>query len=101
MKLSVANASAYLPDTNQENKVSTSRAAQNSNLYSDENNITALHQKNLVDNYFTIFEKDYSDVAIKNLIAARLQPSYQLPTIHDTKALAAKAKELLDFSFTA
>lgn len=74
-------------------KVSTKTAQ-----FSQENNIRSLHEINIVDDYFKIFEHNLSEAAIKNLISARLQPGYQLPQVHDTKALSEKATELLAFS---
>jgi hypothetical protein len=85
---------AYTKETN----VRVSRAQENSTRYAQEKNINTLSQQNIINNYFETFDASYSEVSIKNLIAARLQPSYVLPELHDHKALSAKAEELLSFS---
>ena len=79
-------------------KVTYSRTGENSARYANEKQIQALSQQNIVNNCFATFDKNYSEIEIKNLIAARLQPSYVLPELHDHKALSAKAEELLAFS---
>jgi len=79
-------------------KVTYSRTSENSARYSNENSIQTLSQQNIVNNYFATFDKNYSEIEIKNLIAARLQPAYVLPELHNHKALSAKAEELLAFS---
>jgi len=95
MKLHFQNATA---DYLQNSSVRVSRAQENSTRYAQEKNINALAQQNLINDYFETFDNSYSEVTIKNLISARLQPSYQLPTVHDHKALAEKSQELLNFS---
>lgn len=78
----------------------SSKSASGSNKYAAENHIEKLEHRNIIDVYFKIFDGSHTEVEIKNMIAARLQPAYQLPQVHDTKALSLKAKELLNFSFT-
>jgi hypothetical protein len=95
MKLHFQNATA---DYLQNSSVRVSRAQENSTRYAQEKNINTLSQQNIINNYFETFDASYSEVSIKNLIAARLQPSYVLPELHDHKALSAKAEELLSFS---
>jgi hypothetical protein len=77
-----------------------SGSTSSSSKYANENNIQKLDQKNIIDGYFKIFNESHTEVEIKNMIAARLQPAYQLPQVHDHKTLSLKAKELLNFSFT-
>ena len=79
-------------------EIKSSNVSNNSALYANEHNIQKLDQKNIVDDYFKTFDKSRTEVEIKNLIAARLQPSYQLPQVHDMQLLSSKAKELLNFS---
>lgn len=79
-------------------KVTYSKAAENAIGFTQEKQINSLHEQNIVDNYFKTFDQDLSDVAIKNLISARLQPAYKLPQVHNTEALSANAQELLNFS---
>ncbi len=75
-----------------------SNAAASSHQFSDANDIKNIADQNVVSSYFDIFDENFSEVTIKNLISARLQPAYKLPQIHDSKALSAKANELLNFS---
>jgi len=98
MKLQLQNSMPTYSETSQNSEVRQSRAGQNAAGFNQEKNIQSLSQKNIVNNYFEVFDKSYSDVTIKNLISARLQPAYQLPEVHNFEALSAKADELLDFS---
>lgn len=75
-----------------------SKAGTQTASFTQANNIQNLNEIIIVDDYFKIFEKNLSEVAIKNLISARLQPGYQLPQIHNSKALEHKTQELLEFS---
>jgi len=84
----------------QKTKVTYSHSGESSARYANENRIQSLSQQNIVNNYFTSFEKSHSEIQIKNLIAARLQPAYILPQLHDNQALSAKAEELLSFSLS-
>lgn len=77
-----------------------SRAHENSARYSQEQSVESVSNQNLVNSYFQIFDEDYTEVEIKNLISARLQPSYKLPTVHDNQQLLSKAGGLLDFSLS-
>lgn len=101
MKLHFQNAAPVYSEQMKNTTVTYSRASEKATGFAHEKEIQSLQQKNVVDEYFKLFDQSYSDVAIKNLIAARLQPSYKLPDIHDTKALLSKADELLDFSMSA
>ncbi len=98
MKLQLQNTLSTYSDTSKETSVRQSNAGQNAAGFSQEKNIQNVSQQNIVNNYFEVFDQSFSDVTIKNLISARLQPAYQLPEVHDHKALSAKANELLDFS---
>ncbi len=75
-----------------------SNASQNAAGFAQEKNIKNINQQNIVNNYFEVFDQSFTEETIKNLISARLQPAYQLPEVHDFKALSAKANHLLDFS---
>lgn len=79
-------------------KVTYSKASENALGFTQEKKINHLHEQNMVDSYFKIFEQNLTDTAIKNLISARLQPSYKLPEVHNMENLSAKANELLSFS---
>ncbi|MFC2073693.1 hypothetical protein ACFLR3_00430 [Campylobacterota bacterium] len=98
MKLQLQNTLSTYSDTSKETSVRQSKAGQNATGFSEEKNIQNVSQQNIVNNYFEVFDQSFSDVMIKNLILARLQPAYQLPEVHNFKALSAKANELLDFS---
>jgi len=98
MKLHGNNTLPVHPDASKNNEVRQSRAGQSAAGFTQEKNIHSISQKNIVNNYFEVFDKSFSEVTIKNLISARLQPAYQLPQVHDFEALASKADELLDFS---
>ena len=98
MKLQLQNTLSTYSDTPKETSVRQSKAGQSAAGFTQEKNIQNLSQQNIVNNYFEVFDQNFSDVTIKNLISARLQPAYQLPEIHDFKALSAKANEFLDFS---
>jgi len=100
MQLSFSNTPAYHSDTSSKTQVRTSFANERSNNFSNEKHINTLDKKVLVENYFKIFDENYSEVIIKNLIALRLQPSANLPQVHNTQELALKSKELLDFSLS-
>ncbi len=80
--------------------VTYSKASENAIGFSQEKNINNLHEQNMVNNYFKIFDQNLSDTAIKNLISARLQPSSALPEVHKMENLSAKAHDLLSFSLT-
>lgn len=98
MKVHSQNTLSTYSEAPKDTSVQQSKAAQNAAGFSQQKNIQNLSQQNIVNNYFEVFDEGYSDLTIKNLISARLQPAYQLPEIHDFKALSAKANELLDFS---
>jgi len=98
MKLHFQNAAPVYTEQMKNTTTTYSRASKKATGFAQEKEIQSLQQQNVVDEYFKLYDQSYSDVTIKNLIAARLQPSYQLPSIHDTKALLSKADELLDFS---
>lgn len=100
MKLHFQNSTPIYSLQTDNSPVTYSRASEKATGFAHEKEIQSLQQQNVVDEYFKLYDKSYSDVTIKNLIAARLQPSYQLPHIHDTKALLSKADELLDFSLS-
>ncbi len=100
MKLHFQNStSTYSPKT-EHSTVSYSRASEKAVGFAHEKEIQSLQQQNVIDEYFKLYDQNYSDVAIKNLIAARLQPSYQLPQIHDAQTLASKTDKLLTFSLS-
>ncbi len=98
MKLQLQNTLPTYAESSQKSETHQSKATQNAVGFAQEKNIQNIAEKNIVNNYFEVFDESLSDVAIKNLISARLQPAYQLPVIHDFKALSAKANKLLDFS---
>ena len=100
MQLSFSSTSSYHSDTATKVQARASHANERSASFSNENNINAIDKKVLVENYFKIFDENYSEVTIKNLISARLQPTSALPTIHNFEKLSSKAKELLDFSLS-
>ena len=98
MKLQLQNTLSTYSDVPKDTSVRQSKAGQNATGFAQEKDIQNISQQNIVNNYFEVFDKSFSDVTIKNLISARLQPAYQLPEVHDFKTLSAKANELLDFS---
>lgn len=98
MKIHGQNTLPTYSEAPKDTSVRQSKAGQNAVDFAQEKNIQNVSQQNIVNNYFEVFDQNFSDVTIKNLISARLQPAYQLPEIHDFKALSAKADELLDFS---
>lgn len=100
MKLNFSSVPSYLPKALQKTEVHTSHANEKSTSFSNENKINQIQEKALVNSYFELFDKNLSDVTIKNLISARLQPTHLLSQVHDTQKLAQKSKELLDFSLT-
>lgn len=100
MKLHFQNTTPPYPQQTENTVVTYSRASEKAAGFAHEKQIQSLQQQNVVDEYFKLYDQSHSDVAIKNLIAARLQPSYQLPQIHDTQALSLKADELLHFSLS-
>jgi len=101
MQLNIQGSVPSFPEPTKKIETETMLKANNSsNHYANVQQIQHLEQKNIVDDYFKTFDKSHTEIEIKNLIAARLQPSYQLPQIHDTKALSLKARELLDFSLS-
>lgn len=100
MQLNFSSLSSYQPDTTSKVQVRPSHANQRSTSFSNENKINTLEHKALVENYFKLFDENYSEVAIKNLISARLQPSSALPKVHNIEELSLKSKELLDFSLS-
>jgi len=100
MKLHFQSSAAAYSEQTKNTTVTYSRASEKAAGFSHEKQIQSLQQQNVVDEYFKLYDQSYSDVAIKNLIAARLQPSYQLPHIHDTQVLSSKVDELLNFSLS-
>jgi hypothetical protein len=100
MKLNFQNSTLTYPQQTGNTPVTYSRASEKAAGFAQEKEIQSLQQKNVVDEYFKLYDQSYSDVAIKNLIAARLQPSYQLPLIHNTEVLSSKADALLNFSLS-
>lgn len=101
MKIQSQTSGFNFPEQTQKTVSDTSsKSTSSSSKYANENNIHKIEQKNIIDGYFKIFNESHTEVEIKNMIAARLQPAYQLPQVHDYKALSLKAKELLNFSFT-
>lgn len=100
MKLHFTNTVPAYSEQTKNTTVTYSRSSEKATGFANEKKIQNLQQQNVVDEYFKLYDQNYSDVAIKNLIAARLQPSYQLPKIHDTQALSSKVDELLDFSLS-
>ncbi len=95
------NSQSTLPtysEAPKETSIRQTKAGQNALGFAQEKNIQNINQQNIVNNYFEVFDESLSEETIKNLISARLQPAYQLPEVHDYKALSAKANELLDFS---
>ena len=98
MQLNFQNTLPDLSQKVQNTPVQTRHSSAESINFAQEKNIQKIEQQNLVNGYFKLFGENHSDVAIKNLISARLQPAYVLPEIHDTQALSDKAAELLDFS---
>jgi hypothetical protein len=81
-------------------RVTYSKASENAIGFTQEKKINHLHEQNMVDSYFKIFDQNLTDTAIKNLISERLQPSYKLPEVHNMENLLAKANDLLNFSIT-
>lgn len=79
-------------------RVTYSKASESAIGFTQEKKISHLHEQNMVDSYFKIFDQNLTDTAIKNLISARLQPSYKLPEVHKMENLLAKADDLLNFS---
>jgi hypothetical protein len=100
MKLHFQSSAPVYSEQTRDTTVTYSRASEKATGFTHEKQIQSLQQQNVVNEYFKLYDQSYSDVAIKNLIAARLQPSYQLPQIHDTQALTSKADELLNFSLS-
>jgi len=100
MKLYSQGLAISLPEQTPKVDVNISKANDHSIRYADEKQIQKLDQQNIINNYFQTFDKSHTEIEIKNLIAARLQPAYQLPQVHDTKALSLKAQELLKVSFS-
>jgi len=100
MKLHFQTSGASFPDQIPDIKIRTSRASESSVNFANERQIQKLDQQGVINDYFSIFDETHTDIEIKNLIAARLQPSYQLPQIHDMKVLSQKANELLKFSLS-
>lgn len=100
MKLHFQSIAPAYSEQTKNTTVTYSRASEKATGFANEKQIQSLQQQNVVDEYFKLYDQSYSDVAIKNLIAARLQPSYQLPHIHDTKVLSSKADELLNFTLS-
>lgn len=100
MKLNLQSPATVYPEQAKNTAVTFSRASERAAGFTHEKQIQSLQQKNVVDEYFKLYDENYSEVAIKNLIAARLQPSYQLPKVHDTNALLSKADMLLNFSLS-
>lgn len=100
MQLNFSSTSLYHLDTTTKTQVPASHVNERSTNFSNENNLNTIEQKNLVENYFKIFDENYSEVTIKNLITARLQPTSVLPQVHNIKELSAKSEELLDFSLS-
>ena len=100
MKLHFQSSALVYSEQTKDTTVTYSRASEKATGFTHEKQIQSLQQQNVVNEYFKLYDQSYSDVAIKNLIAARLQPSYQLPKIHDTQALSSKADELLNFSLS-
>ena len=101
MKLSAQVSGLNFPEQTQRTEVTVkSNTGSVSSKYANENNIQKIDQKNIIDGYFKVFDGNLIEIEIKNLIAARLQPAYKLPQVHDIKALSLKAKELLNISFT-
>ena len=98
MKLHTQNILPTYSEPSQKSELRQSRASENALGFTQEKKIQSLDQMNIVNNYFEVFDQSFSDITIKNLISARLQPAYQLPEIHDFKQLSSKANELLDFS---
>jgi len=100
MKIHFQNSAPAYSEQTKSTTVTYSRASEKAVGFAHEKQIQSLQQQNVVDEYFKLYDKSYSDVAIKNLIAVRLQPSYQLPQIHDSQLLSSKADELLNFSLS-
>ena len=100
MTLNFSSTPFYLPEVLQKTEVHTSYANEKSTSFSNENKISKIQQKALVDSYFKLFDNKLSDLAIKNLISERLQPAHLLAHVHNTQKLAQVSKELLDFSLT-
>ncbi len=100
MKLHFQGAGIVFPEPTQKVEIDTANVSNKSARYADDKNIQSIEQQNLIDGYFKIFNETHTDLEIKNLIAARLQPSYQLPKVHDMALLSAKADQLLNFSFS-
>ena len=89
---------AFTETSSKDIPVRQSKASQNAAGFVQEKGIQNINEQTIVNNYFEVFEEGYSEVTIKNLISARLQPAYQLPIVHNFETLSAKANELLDFS---
>ena len=98
MKLNFSSAAPQYFEQTKSMPTVQSRANQHSTNFAQEKNINKLEHQNLVNNYFQIFDQSYSEVTIKNLISARLQPSIELPRVHNTEYLSSKSEELLEFS---
>jgi len=100
MQLSFSNTSSFHSNTSPKIQAKVSYANEHSTSFQNENDINTIEKKNLVDNYFKIFDESYSEVTIKNLITARLQASTTLPKVHNTQEISFKSKELLDFTLS-
>jgi len=100
MKLHFQNSVPVYSEQTKSTTVTYSRASEKAVGFAHEKQIQNLQHQNVVDEYFKLFDQNYSDVTIKNLIAVRLPPSYQLPQIHDYQLLSSKADELLNFSLS-
>lgn len=98
MKVQSQNTLTTYSEAPKDTSVRQSKAGQSAVGFAQEKNIQNISQQNIVNSYFEVFDEGYSDLTIKNLISARLQPAYQLPKVHDFEALSAKANGLLDFS---
>lgn len=101
MQLDFSSTTSYPIEMTSKAEVKTSHAHDRSTSFTNEKKIDSIEQRLVVDTYFKVFEKEYSELAIKNLIAARLQPSSALANIHNNQELSLKSKELLDFSLIA
>lgn len=82
----------------QSTKLTMNSSRESSLQYTNANDIKRIDLQNIVHSYFEVLNEGYTEVEIKHLIAARLQPTFELPSIHDTQSLSQRAKALLSYS---
>lgn len=101
MKINLQDSGYKLTKPIQRAESSAPKANTSSINYANEKHIQRLEHQTIIDGYFKIFNDSLTEIEIKNLISAKLQPSFLLPQVHNTDELSLKTKELLDFSLSA